>query len=276
MKTLYNNHPQDSKHYDTETLRSRYLMPHLFEEDTLKLYYSHHDRMITGGIMPQHQTLSLDPSKELATAYFLERREAGFINIGGPGSILIDGERVSMHQYDGCYLSSGFKEIQFVSESPSQPAKFYFTSAPGISEKRWLHIPFSRAKKVALGSPSTLNQRVIHQYVHPDVCPSVQLAMGMTVLAEGSVWNTMPCHIHDRRMEVYFYFDMAPETRVFHFMGEPQETRHLVMANEQALISPPWSIHSGVGTSSYRFIWSMAGENQRFDDMDLVPMSELR
>lgn len=276
MKTLYNNHPLDSKGYDTETLRNRYLMPLLFETGKIHMYYSHHDRMITGGIVPTDETLKLESSKELATRYFFERREAGFINIGGPGHLYIEDTVVHMQPYDGCYISPGVTSVAFRSENIHQPAQFYFTSAPASGQLRSQHIPFEKTKKVALGSPEQLNQRVIHQYIHPDVCPSVQLAMGMTVLEAGSVWNTMPAHTHDRRMEVYFYFDMAEHTRVFHFMGEPHETRHLVMADRQALISPAWSIHAGVGTGPYRFIWAMAGENQRFDDMDVVPMDALR
>lgn len=275
LSIRYNNHPEDSKNYDTKTLRERYLIDTIFENDELNFTYSHHDRIIAGGIMPVTKTLSLPVTKDLGTSYFLERREMGIINVGGEGEIHIDGKLYLMAPKDGLYIGSGAKDVIFISKDPMNPAKYYMNSAPAHHSYPTVHIPFSKAKPNKWGSPKTLNERTIYQYVHPAVCESCQLVMGMTILSEGSAWNTMPCHTHERRMEVYFYFNMADDTRVFHFMGTPHETRHLVIKNEQAVISPSWSIHSGVGTSDYTFIWGMCGENKTFDDMDFVNMSEL-
>lgn len=272
----YNNHPEDSKHYDTETLRSRYLIETIFEANELKLTYSHHDRIIAGGIMPVEHEVSLPVTKDLGTEYFLERRELGAINIGGRGYVILDGKRYEMAERDGIYIGSGTKEVIFGSDNAALPAKYYINSAPAHHSYPIVHIPFSKANPNKWGAPKTLNERTIYQYVHPAVCQSCQLVMGMTILSEGSAWNTMPCHTHERRMEVYFYFNMASDTRVFHFMGEADETRHLVIKNEQAVISPSWSIHTGVGTSDYTFIWGMCGENITFSDMDFVKMSDLK
>ncbi len=275
MDIRYNNHPQDSKTYDTKTLRERYLISTVFAADEILMTYSHHDRIIAGGAMPVRQELGLVAAKDLGTDYFLERRELGVINVGGPGAILCDGQRFAMARYDGMYIGAGVRDVCFVSTEPDRPAKFYWNSAPAHASYPIVHIPITKANPRRIGSPKTLNERTINQYVHPAVCRSCQLVMGMTVLAPGSVWNTMPCHTHERRMEVYFYFNMDADTRVFHLMGEPSETRHLVIQNEQAVISPSWSIHSGVGTSEYAFIWGMCGENITFDDMDFVAMDEL-
>ena len=272
----YNNHPEDSKHYDTETLRKRYLLEKVFVEDELSFVYSHHDRIIAGGILPCSKEVELPVTKDLGTEYFLERRELGTINIGGPGYIILDGKTIEMDPRDGLYVGLGVKQVIFGSKDSKNPAKFYINSAPAHQSYPTVHIPFKNANPNKWGSPKTLNERTIYQYVHPAVCKSCQLVMGMTILAEGSAWNTMPCHTHERRMEVYFYFNMAPDTRVFHFMGEPSETRHLVISNEQAVISPSWSIHTGVGTSDYTFIWGMCGENITFNDMDFVAMSDLK
>ena len=271
----YNNHPEDSKHYDTKTLRERYLINQIFEKDEILLTYSHHDRIIAGGIMPVTKKVELPVTKDLGTSFFLERREMGIINIGGAGSIILDGKTYPMAPKDGIYIGAGTKEVIFVSANPSEPAKYYMNSAPAHKTYPTVHIPFSKANPNKWGTPKTLNERTIYQYVHPAVCESCQLVMGMTILNEGSAWNTMPCHTHERRMEVYFYFNMASDTRVFHLMGRPDETRHLVIQNEQAVISPSWSIHAGVGTSDYTFIWGMCGENKTFDDMDFVKMSDL-
>ncbi len=272
----YNNHPEDSKTYDTAKLRERYLIETIFEKDQIHMTYSHHDRIIAGGIMPVKSILSLPVTKDLGTNFFLERRELGVINIGGTGEIKIDGQVYPMAPNDGMYISAGSKEVTFSCKDESNPPKFYINSAPSTEKHPTVHIPFSKANPNKWGSKETLNERTIYQYVHPAVCKSSQLVMGMTILSEGSVWNTMPCHTHERRMEVYFYFNMDHDTRIFHFMGQPQETRHLIMKNEQAVISPSWSIHTGVGTASYTFIWGMCGENQTFDDMDFVKMSELK
>ncbi len=272
----YNNHPEDSKTYDTKKLRERYLIDKVFVEDDIQFTYSHHDRIIAGGIMPVHREVALPVTKELGTDYFLERRELGVINIGGPGYIILDGKKQIMAAKDGMYVGTGVKAVIFGSDDPENPAKYYVNSAPAHKVYKTVHIPFVNANPNKLGDPKNLNARTIYQYVHPAVCESCQLVMGMTVLEPGSVWNTMPCHTHERRMEVYFYFGMKEDTRVFHFMGEPTETRHLVMKNEQATISPSWSIHTGVGTSDYTFIWGMCGENKTFNDMDFVQMSDLK
>ncbi len=275
MNIRYNNHPDDAKHYDTKTLRERFLAETIFEKDEIIFTYSHHDRIIFGGIMPVNEHVSLPSTKDLGTNFFLERREMGIINIGGPGYIMVDDVKYEMHEKDGMYIGLGHPKVQFASLDAANPAKYYVNSAPAHMTYPTVHIPISQAKPNRWGSPKTLNERTIYQYVHPAVCQSCQLVMGMTILSPGSSWNTMPCHTHERRMEVYFYFNMEEETRVFHFMGQPEETRHLVIKNEQAVISPSWSIHSGVGTSNYTFIWGMCGENQTFDDMDFVKMSSL-
>ncbi|MBE0700600.1 MAG: 5-dehydro-4-deoxy-D-glucuronate isomerase [Acholeplasmataceae bacterium] len=276
LNIIYNNHPEDSKTYDTTKLRERYLIEKVFVADEMMFTYSHHDRIIAGGIMPVHLQLKLPVTQALGTDFFLERRELGVINVGGVGSIVLDGTRYDMANQDGMYIGMGTKEVVFGSNDPLKPAKFYVNSAPAHMRFPMVHIPFEKANPNKWGSPKTLNERTIYQYVHPAVCKSCQLVMGMTILSEGSAWNTMPCHTHERRMEVYFYFNMEADTRVFHFMGEPNETRHLVVENEQAVISPSWSIHSGVGTSDYTFIWGMCGENIAFDDMDFVKMQDLK
>lgn len=272
----YNNHPEDSKQYDTTKLRERYLIESVFVDDRIRLVYSHHDRVIAGGVKPVESTLSLPISKDLGTGYFLERRELGAINVGGEGEIVLDGTAYPMKKLDGIYVGAGTKDVLFRSKDKSNPAKFYVNSAPAHNTYPTVHIPLDKARKVELGNPENLNVRTIHQIVHPAVCQSCQLVMGVTILKPGSVWNSMPSHTHARRMEVYFYFDMAESTRIFHFMGEPTETRHLILKNEEAVISPSWSIHSGVGTSNYTFIWGMCGENQTFDDMDFVDLKTMR
>lgn len=276
LNIKYNNHPSDSKSYDTKTLRERYLVEDIFVKDLISLTYSHHDRIIFGGAYPVDQQLLLPTTKDLGTDFFLERRELGCINIGGKGFVVLDGIRYDMNSNDGIYVGSGVKEIIFGSSDIKNPAKFYINSAPAHMSYPTKHIPFTHAKPNVLGDAKTLNQRTIYQYVHPDVCNSCQLVMGMTILKEGSSWNTMPCHTHERRMEVYFYFNMEENTRVFHLMGEVEETRHIVIKNEEAVISPSWSIHSGVGTSNYTFIWGMCGENKTFNDMDFVKMTDLK
>ena len=208
--------------------------------------------------------------------YFLERRELGIINIGGKAIITIDGTEYELKEKDGLYVGKGNKEVSFKSVNPEEPAKLYINSVPAHKEYETVKIDIEKANPVRLGDNKTLNKRTIYQYVHPNVCESCQLLMGLTMLEPGNAWNTMPCHTHERRMEVYFYFDMDEDTRVFHLMGEPTETRHLVVKNEECVISPSWSIHSGVGTSNYTFIWGMCGENKTFDDMDHISMDILR
>lgn len=276
LEVRYANHPNDSKHYDTSELRANYLVEEVFKADDILLVYSHQDRIIAGGVMPISKTLKLETSDELRAAYFLERRELGIINIGGAGKVTLDGKVYDVKPKDGLYVGMGTKDVSFSSVDKNNPAKFYIASSPAHKTYPTYYIDFEKANHRPCGDAATLNKRVINQYIHPDVCQSCQLAMGMTDLAEGSGWNTMPSHTHERRMEVYFYFNIKPGQVVFHMMGQPQETRHIVMHNEQLVISPSWSIHSGIGTSNYSFIWAMCGENQDFDDMDNIDNEDLK
>lgn len=279
--------PKDVKYYTTERLREEFLIDDLFQPDVIKLVYSHVDRIITGSAVPVNATLFLTAGDELRAQYFCERRELGVINIGGEGVITIDGKSWTVGYKEGMYIGMGSKEISFSSMDASHPAKFYLNSAPahktyptvlikpnGTPEDGVVIVKDSN--KVELGSLEESNHRTICKYILPGQVESCQLVMGMTKLEPGSVWNTMPCHTHDRRMEVYLYFDMPENALVMHYMGEPQETRHVVMRNEQAVISPSWSIHSGCGTQAYTFIWGMVGENQAFDDMDHCAMQDLK
>ena len=276
MNNRYANHPNDSKKYDTNQLREHYMVEEIFIDDKMELTYSHVDRIIFGGIKPVSESLKLEAGKSMGVDYFLERREMGVINVGGEGIVLIEGEEFKLNNKDGLYIGKGNKDIIFKSSNKENPAKFYINSVPAHKEYKTVKIEIEKANPVKMGDNSTLNKRTIYQYVHPNVCESCQLLMGLTILEPGSAWNTMPCHTHERRMEVYFYFDMEEDTRVIHLMGEPTETRHLIVKNEQAIISPSWSIHSGVGTSNYTFIWGMCGENQTFTDMDHISMDTLR
>lgn len=267
---------EDVKHYTTDRLRKEFHIANLFTKDNIRMVYSHIDRIITAGIMPQLHELSLEAGKELAADYFLERREMGCINIGGKGIITVDGTEYEMNPRDGIYIGRGNKEVKFKSVNPDEPAKFYVSSCPAHKEYPIVKIDITKAKKVPCGSVEDCNKRVINQYIHPEVMQSCQLSMGLTQLEPGSNWNTMPSHTHDRRMEVYLYLDMGEDDVVFHMMGEPNETRHIIMHNEEAVISPSWSIHSGVGTKAYSFIWAMCGENQEFTDMDHIATKDLR
>lgn len=267
--------PKDVKHYTTKELREEFLIQSLFEKDEVKMVYSHIDRIIIGAAVPV-KPLVLEAGEELRAKYFLERRELGVINIGGKGTITLDGKRYSLDYKDGMYIGMGTKDIEFASEDENNPAKFYFNSAPAHKEYPTVLIKPEECVTVELGSLEESNHRVIRKYILPGQVESCQLVMGMTQLKPGSVWNTMPCHTHDRRMEVYLYFDIKDDNFVMHYMGEPTETRHIVIRNEEAVISPSWSIHSGAGTRAYTFIWGMVGENQDFDDMDAVKLSELR
>ncbi|MDP2791659.1 MAG: 5-dehydro-4-deoxy-D-glucuronate isomerase [Rectinemataceae bacterium] len=272
----YSNHPEDMKHYDTETMRRHFLAQGLFVPGELNLTYSHVDRVVFGGAAPAGAVLELVGGKEFGTPNFLDRRELGIINIGGPGRVTLDGLSFDMVRGDGMYVGKGTQKVSFESDDPAAPAKFYLVSCPAHEKHPTVKIEFSKANPRKLGAVESCNVRTIYQYVHPAVCKSCQLVMGMTLLEPGSVWNTFPPHTHERRMEVYLYFDMDDSTKVFHMHGQPTETRHIVMGNEEAVISPSWSIHSGVGTGKYTFIWAMAGENQTFDDMDNLKPSELR
>lgn len=272
----YATHPDAAKSFDTAELRRHYLVESLFRPDMVSLTYSHVDRIVVGGAMPAAASLALQALKPIGTASFLDRRELGLINVGGPGRVSVDGTTYAIGQRDSLYVGMGGGEVWFESEHAGDPARFYLLSAPAHARCETRKIAPADAKKLALGAREAANVRTIHQTVHPEVCRSSQLSMGFTVLEPGSVWNTMPPHRHDRRCEIYFYFDLAPDARVIHLMGEPQETRHLVVANEQAVISPGWSMHSGAGTSNYAFVWAMAGDNQDYTDMDAIAMSDLR
>lgn len=277
METRYTHSPADIRHYSTEQLRNEFLVEKIFVPGTIQLTYTHNDRMIFGGVTPTDQPLEIQLSKELGVEYFLERRELGVINIGGAGTIEIDGTKEDMKKQDGYYIGKETKHVVFSSKDPNDPAKFYVSSVPAHHKYPNVKISIDQVKPMETGEGLTLNERKIYQYIHPNVCESCQLQMGYTILERGSAWNTMPCHTHERRMEAYVYFDFANEdTKVFHMMGKPDETKHLVVAEEQAVISPSWSIHSGVGTSNYSFIWAMCGENITYTDMDMVPMDELK
>lgn len=264
-----------AKTLDTEGLRGHFLVRELFVPGSLTMTYSHVDRMIVGAAMPAGAALDLPASKELGTDYFLQRREMGIINIGGAGAVVVDGVRYPLGPREALYLAMGSKAVSFQSDSAAAPAKFYYNSAPAHRAFQTRVITLAQAKRVELGTDAECNKRVINQLIHPSILETCQLVMGMTIFSEGSVWNTMPMHTHERRMEVYLYFDMPADRVVFHFMGKPDETRHIVVRNEEAVISPAWSVHSGVGTGAYTFIWGMAGENQTFTDMDVVSMSSL-
>ena len=280
MDIRYSANQRDFKRYTTEEIRGEFLIENLYKKDEVVAVYSHVDRMVTLGCMPVNEAVSIskgiDVWANFGTEYFLERREIGIFNIGGAGKINADGEVFEMGYKDCLYITKGTKEVTFESNSPDAPAKFYMVSAPAHTLYKTTFISIEKAAKKPLGSMETSNKRVINQFIHPDVLKTCQLSMGMTVLEPGSVWNTMPAHTHERRMEVYMYFEVPENQVVFHMMGEGTETRHIVMQNEQAVISPSWSIHSGAGTSNYTFIWAMGGENQAFDDMDNIATTDLR
>jgi 4-deoxy-L-threo-5-hexosulose-uronate ketol-isomerase len=280
MDIRYSVNQRDFKRYTTEEVRGEFLIENLYKKDEVVAVYSHVDRMVTLGCMPVNEAVSIskgiDVWANFGTDYFLERREIGIFNIGGAGKIKADGEVFEMGYKDCLYITKGTKEVTFESNSPENPAKYYMVSAPAHTSYKTTFISIEKAAKKPLGSMETSNKRVINQFIHPDVLQTCQLSMGMTVLEPGSVWNTMPAHTHERRMEIYMYFEVPENQVVFHMMGEGQETRHIVMQNEQAVISPSWSIHSGAGTSNYTFIWAMGGENQAFDDMDNIATTDLR
>lgn len=280
--------PRDVKHYTTQRLREEFLIEELFVLGEMRLVYSHIDRIITGAVVPVSTVpIALTAGEELKADYFLQRRELGVINIGGKGKITIDGREYMVDKKEGMYIGMGARDVIFESMDDRNPAKFYLNSAPAHmtyptvlikpeGQKEEGTVIIKDSNKVELGSLEQSNHRTICKYILPGQVESCQLEMGMTRLEPGSVWNTMPCHTHDRRMEVYLYFDMPEDAIVMHYMGEPTETRHLVIRNEQAVISPSWSIHSGCGTQAYTFIWGMVGENQDFDDMDSVAMTDLK
>jgi 4-deoxy-L-threo-5-hexosulose-uronate ketol-isomerase len=277
MEIRYATNPTETKHYDTDRLRSEFLIENLFVPGQLKMVYSHVDRFITGGVIPTSEPIKLEADKhEMGAEYFLERREIGIINVGPKGSITVDGTEYVLESKDCLYVGLGNKEVIFQSADAANPARFYFNSTPAHKNYPTEKVEINKAEPQHLGSINSSNERTIYKYIHLNGIQSCQLVMGMTLLKPGNMWNTMPCHTHNRRSEVYFYFDMPEDGLVFHLMGEPSETRHLVVRNEQAIISPSWSIHSGVGTNNYTFIWAMAGENQEFTDMDMVAPKDLR
>lgn len=280
MDIRYSCNKRDFKRYTTDDIREEFLIENLFAPDAVSAVYSHVDRVAVIGCMPAGGGVPLDKGIDVwasfGTQYFLERREAGVFNIGGSGAIRVDGRLYDLGFKDCLYIARGVREVIFASNDAKTPAKFYMVSAPAHRTYETKLIRIADAAKRQSGAAETSNKRVINQFIHPDVLATCQLSMGMTNLEPGSVWNTMPAHTHERRMEVYMYFEVQEDHVVFHMMGEGQETRHIVMKNEQAVISPSWSIHSGAGTCSYSFIWAMAGENLAFDDMDAIPSNELR
>ncbi|AWV97631.1 5-dehydro-4-deoxy-D-glucuronate isomerase [Arcticibacterium luteifluviistationis] len=280
MKTHYTSRyaasPQDVKTYDTAKLRDEFLIDNLMEEDKINLVYSHYDRFITGSAVPTTSALKLESIDALKADYFLERRELGIINVGGAGTVTVDGTSYELKNKEALYVGRENKNVEFSSESASEPAMYYLNSTPAHKAFPIKKIGQDDVEVIQLGSPETANARTLRKYIVNSVVDVCQLQMGMTTLKSGSSWNTMPAHVHDRRMEVYFYFEVAEDQAVCHFMGQPQETRHIWMGNNQAVISPPWSIHSGSGTSSYSFIWGMAGENLDYGDMDHCKINELK
>lgn len=278
MQVRQSIHSEHAKQLDTAGLRREFLIEKIFERNTYTMTYSHIDRIIVGGVMPVDASVYIgdEVGKQLGVSYFLERRELGVINIGGPGLIVVDGLTYEIGHEEALYVGKGAQQVEFSSLDTAKPAKFYYNSAPAHTTFPNKKITLAEASPQTIGDAATSNRRTINKFIVPDVLETCQLTMGLTKLEHGSLWNTMPCHTHERRMEVYFYFDMDDDTAVFHMMGQPQETRHLLVHNEQAVISPSWSIHAGVGTKRYTFIWGMVGENQVFDDMDHVKVSELR
>lgn len=275
MEIRFQNSPAEVKGMDTQSLRNNFLIQQLMVEDEMKLVYSHYDRVIIGGVKPVTKTIELPNEAELRADYFLQRREIGMINVGGAGRIFVDGQSYDVNKLDCLYAGKGSKQIQFESISKKEPAIFYLLSAPAHQTYPVTLLKKEDAGASSIGALETSNQRTIYKYIHADGIQSAQLVMGLTILEKGSVWNTMPAHTHTRRMEAYFYFDVPEKQRVFHLMGEPQQTRHIVVNNHEAVVSPPWSIHSGCGTSNYGFIWGMAGENYTYTDMDAADINQL-
>jgi 4-deoxy-L-threo-5-hexosulose-uronate ketol-isomerase len=271
-------HSEHARTLDTEGLRRHFLVEDIFQPDAATLTYSQIDRIIVGGIHPVKSAVRFAPElgRHTGTDFFLQRRELGLINIGGAARVTVDGHVFDVGPREALYVGQGARDVTFESVDAGRPARLWFNCAPAHTAYPHRKVTLAEASPETLGSPATSNRRTIHKFLVPDVLPTCQLLMGMTQLEPGSLWNTMPCHTHERRMEVYFYFDMNDDAAVFHMLGEPTQTRHLVVRNEQAVISPSWSIHSGVGTQAYTFIWGMVGENQVFKDMDHVPMSALR
>lgn len=276
MEQRYAIGPDEVKKFSTDEIRKNFLMESLFVEGQIVFVYTHYDRMMIGGANPGSESVRLETYPELRSEYFLERREIGIINVGGDGRVGADGTSFDVAKMDCLYLGKGTKEVSFSSVDMANPALFYLLSCPAHEKIPARMMKKAEASPVDLGAAATANQRTIYKYIHLQGIPSCQLVMGLTVLREGSVWNTIPSHVHDRRMEAYFYFDVPKDQKILHLMGQPSETRHIFVANHQAIVSPSWSIHSGCGTSNYAFIWGMAGENKDYADMDPAPLSELK
>jgi len=275
MEIRFQSSPAEVKGMDTQSLRNNFLMQGLMVDDEIKLVYSHYDRVIVGGVKPVAKSIELPNEAELRADYFLQRRETGIINVGGSGNITVDGQSYYINKLDCLYIGKGSQSVIFSSADKNNPAIFYLLSAPAHQTYPVTLLKKENAGASSIGSLETSNQRTIYKYIHVDGIQSAQLVMGLTILEKGSVWNTMPAHTHTRRMEAYFYFDVPENQRVFHLMGEPQQTRHIVVNNHEAVVSPPWSIHSGCGTSNYGFIWGMAGENYTYTDMDAADINQL-
>ena len=280
MDIRYSASPNDFKRYTQQEIRDEFLVQNLYKADEVTSTYSHVDRMVILGIMPVNLSVPIDKGIDVmanfGTNFFLERREIGIYNLGGNGSVTVDGTTYNMERLDCLYITKGHKEVVFTSNDSKNPSKFYAVSSPAHKSCETKLLTIKEAAKNPLGDQKTANKRVINQFIHPSVLETCQLTMGLTVLDEGNVWNTMPPHTHERRMEIYMYFDLPEDQAVFHMMGQPQETRHVLMENYDAVISPSWSIHAGCGTASYSFIWAMAGENQTFNDMDTFKVTTIR
>jgi 4-deoxy-L-threo-5-hexosulose-uronate ketol-isomerase len=276
LKILHSVHPDDFKQYDTALIRERFLIDGIVQKDSIEFVYTHYDRMMVGAANPINQQLLLETYPNLRADYFLERREIGIINVAGDGYIVADGQTYDLGKFDCLYIGRGVKSVAFSSKNSEDPAVFYLLSAPAHASYPTTLMSIDKAAKVNAGSLATANERIINKYIHADGIRSCQLVMGLTILQTGSVWNTMPAHTHDRRMEAYFYFDLPVGQKVVHYMGKGAETRHIMMNNYEAVVSPPWSIHSGSGTTNYNFIWGMAGENLDYTDMDPISITDLR
>jgi 4-deoxy-L-threo-5-hexosulose-uronate ketol-isomerase len=276
LKVIHSVHPNDFKHYDTQQIREHFLLDGIVKENSINCVYTHYDRMIAGAANPVTEQLQLENYPNLRAEYFLERREAGIINVGGKGIVTADGQFFNLNKLDCLYVGKGIKRVAFSSIDASNPAVFYILSAPAHTSYPTTLMTIAEAAKVNAGSAATANERTINKYIHADGIKSCQLVMGLTLLQPGSVWNTMPAHTHDRRMEAYFYFDVPVGQKIMHFMGEGHETRHITVNNYETVVSPPWSIHSGCGTTNYNFIWGMAGENLDYTDMDAISISDLK
>lgn len=276
MEIRFQRSAEEMSEMNTQQQRDNFLIQNLMVPGSLKLTYTHYDRMIVGGVVPAATAVTLSNEDELKANFFLERREMGIINVGGKGTVIADGVDYEIEKLECVYLGKGTKDVSFSCSNADAPAMFYLLSVPAHQTYPNRKMTKAEASPVNLGDISTSNKRTIYKYIHNDGIQSCQLVMGLTTLEDGSVWNSVPPHTHTRRMEAYFYFDLHETQRVMHFMGEPQETRHLVIANNEAVVSPPWSMHFGVGTANYGFIWGMAGENKEFTDMDPVPVGTIR